>query len=379
VFGRQIRLPRRIAVALLGLTLVITTTAQAETARDTCAENTTPPERLIAACTQVLQSGSLAAPDRADAYNHRGIAYARKGQGELAIADFSQALRISPNHAAAYYNRGLAHQDKGQDDLAIADYSQALRIEPNYAFAYNNRGNVYRAKGQNDLAISDFNQALRIHPQDALAYNNRGLAYHGKGKYDLAIADYDQALGIDPNYAFAYNNRGNALHRSGQDDLAIADYGQALRIDPNFGHANYNRGQLFFALGRFPDSAADFERARSLDPADPYLALWRHIARARSGEDDSIAFATTAASFHGTKWPAPILELYVGKTTAAQALGSAETSEERCEVQFYVAEWELWHKYLDAALSGFRNAAESCPQTFAEYLGAKAELARLTR
>ena len=54
-------------------------------------------------------------------------------------------------------------------------------------------------------------------------------------------------------------------------------------------------------------------------------------------------------------------------------------SEERCEAVFYIAEWELWHKHEDAARGGFREALDICPRDFAEYFGAKVELARLMR
>lgn len=40
-----------------------------------------------------------------------------------------------PNDAGAYNIRGLSYLGLKQDDLAIADFSQALRINPNYTAA----------------------------------------------------------------------------------------------------------------------------------------------------------------------------------------------------------------------------------------------------
>jgi len=49
-------------------------------------------------------------------------------------------------------------------DLAIADYTQAIRIDPNLASAFSNRGNVHFFRGDFDLAIADHEAVLRINP-----------------------------------------------------------------------------------------------------------------------------------------------------------------------------------------------------------------------
>ena len=59
--------------------------------------------------------------------------------------------------------------------MAIADYTEAIRLDPKYAKAYNNRGAAYKAKGQHDRATSDFTEAIRLNPEDAEAHN--GLAW----------------------------------------------------------------------------------------------------------------------------------------------------------------------------------------------------------
>jgi tetratricopeptide (TPR) repeat protein len=70
------------------------------------------------------------AADEAGAFNRRGIAYARKGDFDRAIADYDEALRIKPDYAEALKNRGIAYEKKGDFDRAIADYDEALRIKP---------------------------------------------------------------------------------------------------------------------------------------------------------------------------------------------------------------------------------------------------------
>jgi tetratricopeptide (TPR) repeat protein len=123
------------------------------------------------------------------------------------IADYSRAIRLYPNAPVAYMERGVMFDNIGEHDKAIADCSQAIRIDPYYAMAYYSRGNAYRHKGDKDKAIADLTQAIRLDPNFANAYTNRGVVYGNKKDYDRAIADYNQAIRINPDYADAYTSR----------------------------------------------------------------------------------------------------------------------------------------------------------------------------
>jgi lipoprotein NlpI len=246
------------------------------------------------------------------------------------------------NLAIVYYNRGIGYEQAKQYDNALADYSQALSLDPNYRDAYNNRGNVYQDKDQHDSAIADYNQALRIDPNFSKAYNNRGRSYRFKGQYDLAVADATHALQIDPNYRSAY----------------------------------INRGLGYLCLGRFADAGQDLARALSLRSTDTYTVLWLHIARLRAGVPDSAEYATNAASLPGGDWPAPIVALYGGRTTAAAALAGATSNDQRCEAYYYVGEWQYSQQHADLARAAFQQAASTCASSFPELNLARAELQR---
>jgi tetratricopeptide (TPR) repeat protein len=99
--------------------------------------------------------GEKAVPKTAGTFLDRGILFARRGDYDNAIADFTEAIRLDPNLAAAYFNRGLAYAHKEDYDRVIADYNAALQIDPNAAAAYNNRGLAYAHKEDYDRAIAD--------------------------------------------------------------------------------------------------------------------------------------------------------------------------------------------------------------------------------
>jgi tetratricopeptide (TPR) repeat protein len=87
------------------------------------------------------------------------MAYAKKGQPDLAIADFNKALEINPKDADAYSNRGSVRREKRQYDQAISDLNKALEINPNFDMAYYQRGRVYYLKGEYNKSWSDIKRA----------------------------------------------------------------------------------------------------------------------------------------------------------------------------------------------------------------------------
>ena len=59
-----------------------------------------------------------------------GVAWAKKGNYDRAIADFNSALEINPRDAEAYSNKGLAWAMKGDLWQALADARKGLRLNP---------------------------------------------------------------------------------------------------------------------------------------------------------------------------------------------------------------------------------------------------------
>ena len=116
---------------------------------------------------------------------------------------------------------------KGDHDLALADYSETIRLNPQHAVAYASRGSVYAWKDEQDKAIADFTEALRLDAKFAYAYCCRGVAYANKGSYERTIADCSEAIRLDAKFAQAYLNRGLAYDNLGEKSKASADFAKA--------------------------------------------------------------------------------------------------------------------------------------------------------
>jgi lipoprotein NlpI len=336
-----------VAVAAIWGTDVSRASEQAQRLIDSCgaSANASSPIQRIDACSALIQSAGV----------------------------FGQAL------SWAFENRCAAYADNKQFDLAIADCNRAIEFDPT-ARGYTNRGTAFYARGDNDQAIADFNRAIGLNPKDALAYSNRGKAFYAKGENDRAIADYTQAIQID-RAAHPYNSRADAYLAKGDYEHAIADYDRVIELDPNNSRVYLKRGIANFYFGAIPKATADLNRSSGLDPNEPYTSLWLEIVDRNSRAARQLAKAT--AKIDMTKWPAPIVRLYLGQIAPADLNAAADNpnaaikKEQVCEANFYSGRLALQRGKKDDAKHLFELAAAECPRSFLEYGAANAELRTL--
>jgi lipoprotein NlpI len=249
------------------------------------------------------------------------------------------------------------------------------------AVAHNDRGDVYQAMGDFDRAIADYDQAIALDPKYAGAYYNRGNTYQAKGDFDRAIADYTEAIQLNPKYFASYNNRGMAYQAKGDLDRALSDYSDAIRLDPKSATPYLNRGIANLYAGSLAKALADLTQSSALGPKYAYAALWVDIADKRSNLPSQLAEASKQIDM--TKWPAPVIRLYLGQLTAEAVLAAADDPNantkngQLCEANFYTGELALQRGDKDDATRLFKLAAGACLKTFTEWLAANAELKAL--
>jgi tetratricopeptide (TPR) repeat protein len=158
------------------------------------------PDRIIGACTAIIQSGRLNEQREAlsTVYQARAAGFSQYSQFDLALGDFDRAVSLSPTSPNALYNRAVALERKGDFDQAIRDLNEALRLEPDHPLANYERGFVFLMQKDYSRAIPDFDQALRTAPENAKAWRGRAQAYRAKGELAKADADQQRAAELDP-------------------------------------------------------------------------------------------------------------------------------------------------------------------------------------
>jgi lipoprotein NlpI len=249
------------------------------------------------------------------------------------------------------------------------------------AWAFGNRAAGYLFAGDLDHAIADAEEALRIDPTDPVALGIRGSVYIMRRDYDRAIADYDDAIRLSPRLAQAFNNRGSIHRAKGDNDRAIADFDAAIRLDPKEFVTYYNRGLAKLFSGALAEARADFEHSRALDPKNAYAALWLAIVERRSNRPSRLADAVPQLDM--TKWPAPVVRLYLGEMTPEALLAAAQDphtetkARQICEVDLLMGELALQRGPKDEAARLFRLALTHCRKNTNPWADAGAELKAL--
>jgi tetratricopeptide (TPR) repeat protein len=159
------------------------------------------PDLVIEGCSEIIDEGRQAPAILALAHNNRGVARKAKGEYDLALKDYDQAIQLNPNAASHYNNRGIIYRLKHDYDRAIADYDEAIWLKSDYVAAFYNRALVYVDKGEYDHALADFGVVLQFKPKNALALYARGWMLLKKGDTEAGNADIVAAKAINPNIA----------------------------------------------------------------------------------------------------------------------------------------------------------------------------------
>ncbi len=133
-------------------------------------------------------------PDLIEAHLGMGNIYRQRGQNDIALRLFKQALETSSTdndkRADAYYGIGITSQVLGQVNDAIRAYLQALVLDPTADNANRDLGTAYVQAGRPDYAIAYAKKATELNPDDQAAWCNLAAVYNLLGQYDEALRCY---------------------------------------------------------------------------------------------------------------------------------------------------------------------------------------------
>jgi serine/threonine protein kinase/Flp pilus assembly protein TadD len=151
-----------------------------------------------------------------------GNALLKRGEYAKAVPYFSKAIAVKPEYRA-FFGRAGAYQNLERMELAIEDYTQAIRLNPASAMAYHDRAVCLARLKENDRALADYNRALELASDNPLTWNGRGVIYLRRKEYQKAIPDFTMAIHLRPTFAQPYENRAAAKKALGDVAGANAD------------------------------------------------------------------------------------------------------------------------------------------------------------
>eukprot|EP01006_Ploeotia_vitrea_P048415 TRINITY_DN67234_c2_g1_i1.p3 TRINITY_DN67234_c2_g1~~TRINITY_DN67234_c2_g1_i1.p3 ORF type:complete len:172 (+),score=91.85 TRINITY_DN67234_c2_g1_i1:417-932(+) len=156
-----------------------------------------------------------------------------------AVDMYTQALKLDNKSGDCYFNRANAYRNQGILDLALDDYSKAIKINPQDAGAMVKKGitlTLYSSKKKSAKAISLFTKALEIEPNNSEAFVKRGGAFKELGQLEEALRDFTTCIEMPTarakHRAEAYAQRGAIGVMINKLSTAIADLEQAIALNP---------------------------------------------------------------------------------------------------------------------------------------------------
>jgi tetratricopeptide (TPR) repeat protein len=133
--------------------------------------------------------------DLADAYMHRCMAYYELADYPKAIADCNKYVSTAPRTLGyePFYYKGMAHARLGQNDLAVAELSKAFELKSDLPDAHMFLGQLYLNQDQLLNALREFTVVIQQRPGDKEALKHRSAIKASLGdeigaKEDLAKA-----------------------------------------------------------------------------------------------------------------------------------------------------------------------------------------------
>ena len=244
-------------------------------------------------------------------------------------------------------------------------------------------------RGDNDGAISSLSRALSasdILPSlEPVALTIRGEAYRRKKRYTEAVADFDAAVKLKPDDINAHRYRAEAAFSSGDDRAAAADCDALVKMPLLSANVYWECGRIRWELADYAKAGTELETALQKNPVDAYKVLWLELSWLHANSPNEERFREYSRSLDFDRWPAPIVDLYLGKESlehvaAESAQGDDQTQRnQKCEVGFYGGEWQLMHGNQSTALALLQQAVAVCPESYIELAPAKTELKRLSQ
>jgi tetratricopeptide (TPR) repeat protein len=153
---------------------------------------------------------------------------------ENALAGRSDREASSNVSTALLHNTlGIALAREGRPQDAIAHYRKAIELRDDYADAHTNLASILFEKGDTAEAIEHFRKAKSLPPEDARSHLRLAIALDRTGQTAEAMSEYRRALALAPSNARAHYHLAMALERAGNRVEARIEVARALELDPS--------------------------------------------------------------------------------------------------------------------------------------------------
>ncbi len=257
------------------------------------------------ACSSSRQAYKLGVGPRVDFLNNVGVAFARRGQLQLSLDRFSQAIKQNPEVSEPRLNlvyslmrtgdtdrlRTVLSEQNGSLSSAMNEPAAANRIGISYAMtgdtangvsyieriikkgekesladAHNDMGITCAMERDYSEALEHFRDAVKADPGHAPAIANIGVVYYQQERYEDSAERFEAAIIVDPHHGLAHTLHGAALCKLGMHNDGIREFRDAITHQANLFEPQFNLAKTYIEQG-IPDQAErHLARAYEINP-----------------------------------------------------------------------------------------------------------------
>lgn len=229
------------------------------------------------------------APRQPEYYYQRAKLYQQARQGQLAMADLDEAIRLKDDYLDARVARAgqlishLQSSGSGNEQEIIAEIDAARALTKRDADIHFELGAMYAGIGAQERAVAEFDLWLELHREDSRSADARAQVCRARALLNQELAralnDCNRAVQDRPGKPFPLESRGLVQLRLRNFSKAVADLDKVVAAQPDNAWALYTRGLARLGLGRSKDGEGDIATAKAVDPWAVSSAISRGLVR----------------------------------------------------------------------------------------------------
>jgi protein O-GlcNAc transferase len=214
-----------------------------------------------------------------------GVRALKLGNLDDANSIFETAVRNGVKHPLVMHNLGVIAQERGNHELAVKRFREALVLQPNYGPSRLLLGSSLLALRRNAEAQGELRRATSLMPREPAARLELAKAFEASGDWLDAVGQLQKLVQLspeDPEYSYQL---GKALTKlSGWALLEIS------RENPDAARLHQALGQDYVIQEKYDEALKAYQRATCSDPKLPEIHLGMAIVLLQLKElDEALA------------------------------------------------------------------------------------------
>jgi DNA-binding beta-propeller fold protein YncE/Flp pilus assembly protein TadD len=281
---------------------------------------------------------------------------------ETALGAWGEALELDPRLAEAFYGSGLAYARQGRLDLAVAQLSAAVALQPDYSEA---RWALYRAYASRltlpllgvGFIVAAVAAAILIQRLRRRVLRDRAKRLMEEGHIAETVATYERLLQLNRSDVEVCKALDQLYAQEGLESKRQQVNEVIARLEPGNLHALSYLGKQQFAEHRFAEAQQTWERILQQDPTWTEASFYMGAVLAERDQGEAAVQAFQRALSLVTAGP--------GVTTGGQTPETRAVAEARLEATLMAWEQVLSHGGAYArALVSFQQVREVMAQRY---------------